>query len=122
MDQRLAGPTQTAATVSSIGSFWRGLAYPSTRLGWWSVALGALFFVFLKLVFVWGDQPGHDRSTFFSDPVAAFTLLGTAVSGIAAAAVAVVAMVKREHSIFVLLVFLLGLFVLYFSLGELAGH
>jgi hypothetical protein len=81
-----------------------------------------LFFVLLKLIFVWGDQPGHDRSTFFSDPVAAFTLLGTAVSGIAGGAVAVAAMIKHERSIIVFWVFLLGLFVLYFSLGHLVGH
>jgi hypothetical protein len=34
---------------------------------------------------------------------------------------AVAAMIKRERSIIVLLAFLLGLFVLYFSLAHLVG-
>lgn len=115
-------PIRPAALVPTHRSLWRRLAYPSTGLGWWSVALAVLFFVFLKLVFVWGEQPGHDRSTFFSDPVAAITLIGTAVSGIAAGALAAVAVFKQERSIIVFLAIALGLFVLYFSLGELAGH
>lgn len=122
MSRVQSGPTQQPATVPPRRSLWRRLAYPTTRLGWLSIALAALFFVFLKLVFLWGDQPGHDRSTFFSDPVMAFMLISTAVSGITAGAVAVVALFKQERSIIVVLVVLLGLFVLDLSLHELGGH
>jgi hypothetical protein len=95
--------------------------YPGTRTGWWAVGLVIVFFVFLKFLFILGAQTGHDRGTFFSDPMMAFALLGTATSGIAAGAMALVAMRKRARSIIVFLAFLQGVFVLWFTIGALNG-
>ena len=122
MNRGPAVPAQPDANVPAAPPLWRRVAYPSSRAGWWSVGLVGMFFVFLELVFLWGARTGHDRRTFFSDPVMAATLIGTAAAGIAAGTVAAIAMVKRERSVVVFLVFLLGVFVLLFALAELRGH
>lgn len=110
-----------AANVPRPRSGWRRLAYPGTACGWVSVGLVILFLALLKFVIFWGAQTGHDRSTFFSDSMIAFALIGTAASGIAAGVVALIAVFRRERAIAVFLALLLGAFVLYFTIGALNG-
>ena len=63
------------------------------------------------------------RPTFFSDPLHAVLILGAAAAAITGAIVGALALVvKRERSLWVLLSVLLGAFVLYWTIGELAGH
>lgn len=69
-------PARSEASTPVPRPLWRRVAYPSSRPGWWSVGLVGMFFVFLELVFAWGAQTGHDRRTFFSDPIMAATLIG----------------------------------------------
>ena len=121
MNQNSKIPIAPVSNVPTPCALWRRLAYPITRTGWWSVGLVILFLISLKFVFIWGAQTGHDRRTFFSDPMMAFALLGTATSGIAAGAMAIVAMIERERSIIVFLALLLGVFVLWFTIGALNG-
>jgi hypothetical protein len=130
MSQGPAGPVRPdsndldwpPATAPGRLSLWRRLAYPSTPLGWWSVGLVVLFIAFMAFVMFWGPQPGHDRRTFFSDPVMAFAFLGASASGIATGVVAAIALLKRERSVIVGLAFLLGVFILYVTLAQLGGH
>ena len=119
-----SGPQSSAHPAASLPGppLWRRLAYPSTSAGWWSVGLVLLFLFFLESVFYWGARPGHDRRTFFSDWVMAFTLIGTAASGVVAGVVAGVALARRERSVVVVFALALGLFVLSFAIGELIGH
>lgn len=99
------------------------LGMPRTRLGWWSIGLAIGFLVLfpLWLFYVEYLRP-IPRPTFFSDPLHAFLLLSAAAAGIAGAIVGVLALVaKRERSFLILLSVLLGAFVLYWTIGSLAG-
>jgi hypothetical protein len=95
---------------------------PRSRLGWWSIGLAITFvvlFVLRWLTVSWRPMP---RPTFFSDPLAAWLMLGAAAAGSTAALVGVLAFVaRRERSFLILLSVLLGAVVLYVTIGTLAG-
>lgn len=99
----------------------RRLACPRTRTGWGSVGLVILFFAFLTFVIYRGAQPGHDRTTFFSDRLLAFALIGMAAAEIAAGATVLAAPACRERAIIVFLALLPGAFVLYCTSGAWNG-
>jgi hypothetical protein len=80
---------------------------------------------FLWSVFQWGEwgaQHGRDRSTFFSDPIMAFALIGTAATAIVGGLAATISLFRRERSLLLLPVLVWGGLVLIFTLGELGGH
>jgi len=89
---------------------------PKSSLGRWSVGLAAafilLYILFAVLTGLGGVGPG---------PVA-FILIATAVFGISGIAVFVTALIRiiksKERSILVFLVVVVGLFALFFFLGE----
>jgi hypothetical protein len=96
---------------------------PRSRLGSWSISLAitcvVLFVLWWFYVMRWRPIA---RSTFFSDPLHACLLLGAAAAGITGAIVGVLALVaKRERSFLILLSVLQGAFVLYWTIGSLAG-
>ncbi len=103
---------------------WRRvLGLPGSNLGVWSVRCVEAFCVFLCIfiALAWGGLRGG--FSFFSNPWLATMVLGMLVSGIAGGVMAAMAMLKKqERSIVVFLVFLWGVFVLVFALGELAGR
>jgi hypothetical protein len=103
---------------------WRQLiGFPSTRWGWWSIGLEIAFLVLLVIFFdlIASGQEGGD--TFFSNPLLAFSLLAAAVAAVAGGMIATVAMIwKGERSLLVFIALLIGLFVLFFAVGELRGH
>ena len=104
------------------GSTRRFLALPRTSLGWWSVLSATGFFVFMRLFWLQAFRPGRDRSTFFSDPVNACCLIGAFGSPIVGMIVALVAIIwKRERSLLLVPVILLGLLALPWVLALLAG-
>lgn len=122
MSQGMATFTPPHAAVSDNHTLLRRLALPSTELGWWSVALAAVFFALLTSITVWGTQSGHKGNSFFSDPLATLRLFAAAFSGAAAGTFAGAALLKRERCVLVLLVFvLLGVAILYWSLSQLGG-
>jgi membrane associated rhomboid family serine protease len=102
---------------------WRRfLGVPDTRPGWWSLALALGFFVFLALIFLWGRRTGHDRSTFFSDPIMAATVLATGACGVCAGLTGAAGVLwKHERSVLVFAAIVLGAFVAYFAIGEIAS-
>lgn len=105
-------------------SRWRRVfGLPATRLGWWSLVLEAVSWLFIGVfaALVEAGQRGGD--TFFSNPSLTSTILAAGVSGVAAGVVSALAIIlRRERSLLVFLTLLLGLFVLVFRLGELVGH
>ena len=101
----------------------RFFALPSTRLGWWSLGITAFFFVFMRLFWLQAFLPGRNRSTFFSDPLNAFCLIGAFASPLAGTILALIAAVwKRERSLFLVPVVLMGLISLMWTLAALFGN
>ena len=95
---------------------------PRSRLGWWSIGLAVLFVGLFVAWLLYVQATPIARPTFFSDPLHACLLLGAAAAGITGAIVGVLALVaKRERSFMILLSVLLGAFVLYWTIGSLAG-
>ena len=95
---------------------------PRSRLGWSSIGLAVLCLAIFVAWLLYVLATPIDRPTFFSDPLHACLLLGAAAAGIAGAIVGVLAIVaKRERSFLILLSVLLGAFVLYWTIGSLAG-
>ena len=95
---------------------------PRSRLGWWSTGLAVLFLGLFVAWLLYVRATPIARPTFFSDPLHACLLLGAAAVGITGAIVGVLALVaKRERSFLILLSVLLGAFVLYWTIGSLAG-
>ena len=100
----------------------RFLALPRTNLGWWSLLIGTGFFLFLRLFWMQAGAPGRDRSTFFSDPINASCLIGAFASPMVGMILALVAIVwKRERSLLLLPLLLLGLLALLWALAVLSG-
>jgi hypothetical protein len=95
---------------------------PRSRLGWWSIGLAVLFLGLFVAWLLYVQATPIARPTFFSDPLHVCLLLGAAAAGITGAIVGVLAFVgKRERSFTILLSVLLGAFVLYWTIGSLAG-
>jgi hypothetical protein len=95
---------------------------PRSRLGSWSIVLAVLFLALFAAWLLYVQANPIARPTFFSDPLHACLLLGAAAAGIAGAIVGVLALVtKRERSLMILVSVLLGAFVLYWTVGSLAG-
>ena len=95
---------------------------PATRLGWWSLRLGAAFagFLVLRLALVASGQSGGD--TFFSNLLLGLLGLGAGASAIAAGLVALFAVVRRgERSLVVFFVILIGLSVLVLEIADHAS-
>jgi hypothetical protein len=92
---------------------------PKTPLGKWSIGFIGAFVVFLVtniLLVISGQQGGE---TFFSNPVPAVLLLLAGASGVLAFLSGLIGVIRnRERSILVFLAMLIGLFVLFFGLGE----
>jgi len=95
----------------------RFLGRPSTRLGWWSVALAATFavlFIINATVFMPSTVEAPWRQT-----ILPFYGISMLLCGLAAGIVGLVAVVRRgERSWLVWLTILPGLFVLFLVLGE----
>ncbi len=122
--ERASSPTGSLEAKAGP-SWWRSLfGWPATPLGWTATGLAVLSLGFLWSVFWWGDwgaQHGRDRSTFFSDPIAAFTMIGTAATAIAGGLAGAISLFRRERSLLLLPVLVWGAIVLIFTLGQLGG-
>ena len=103
---------------------WRRIiGFPSTRLGQWSLVAVFVFFVLLAIFFALVASGEGGGATFFSNPLMAGLLIAAGIAGVAGGVLALVAIVwKGERSLLVFAVLLLGLFVLFFAVGEIAGH
>lgn len=96
---------------------------PRTRLGWGSIGLAILFFVFFLLWLLYLQATPMARPTFFSDPVHAFLILSAAGAAITGAGVGLLAIVaKGDRSFTIFLSVVLGAFVLFWSIAEVIGH
>ncbi len=90
-------------------------------MGWSAIGLTAAFFVFLGLLRLRRGTAG-DPALLPSDPLGALLLLGAAASAIGGGVEAVLAnALRRERSFFLIPSVLLGLLVLFFTIGELLG-
>ena len=100
----------------------RFFALPCTDLGWWSLLLGAGFFVFMRLFWMQAMAPGRNRSTFFSDPINAGCLIGAFGAATVAVVLALVAIIwKRERSVLLVPLLLLGVIALFWALAAISG-
>ena len=108
----------TASAPPPGQPLWRRIfGWPSTRLGWWSVALTATFVVLMIInstVFMRLPEDVTWRET-----VLPFYGVAMMSCGLVAGIVALVALTRRhERSWLVWLPMLAGLFVIVFLLGE----
>jgi len=103
---------------------WRKIIdFPSTRWGWWSIGLEIAFLVILAIRFTLIASGQEGGRTFFSNPSLAFSLLAAVVAAVAGGVIAFGAMIwKGERSLLVLIALLLGLYVLFFAVGEILSH
>ena len=94
---------------------------PLTRTGSWAVGMAIGFVVLLVLTILWGSRPGNPRAGFWADPLGAFLVISTALSGIGGGVASAIGILFwRERSLLLFLILLVGAFVLYFTLGELS--
>ena len=99
------------------GGVW---SLPKTLLGSWSVALAAVFFIFMMVFFALVASGLRGGDTFFSEWRLTIPFVAAAICGIGAAGTGLFALFrKRERSLLVILATLLGLFVVYFISGEI---
>jgi len=94
---------------------------PKTRLGIWSCSLQVVFAVcigvFYLMVSVFGQRGGEG---FFDNLLLTIPMLIAAAASIAAAVIGIISFVKSERSVLVLIAVLLGLFVLWWCVAEVA--
>jgi hypothetical protein len=93
---------------------------PKTLLGKWSVLLIIVFFLFFELfqILVASGQRGGEK--FFSNLWLTIPILIAGISGISAFFTGIIGIIKsKETSVLVFLAVLIGLFVLWFCLGEI---
>jgi hypothetical protein len=97
----------------------RFLAWPVTRLGWWSFGLGAVTLLLPLLTLV-----GNLTSRIYSIPLQislGVSGLFLVACGIAAGITGLIAVIRnRERSIFLWICMLIGLFFLFLIVGEFA--
>lgn len=93
---------------------------PSTNSGKWAGWLTGLFVALLALFFGLVEAGQRGGETFFSNPVLTIPMLGAAASAIAGGVMGVIALTRRDRSVIVFVAILVGLFVLVFTVGELA--
>ncbi len=99
----------------------RVIILPKSYLGKWSIGLLAafvVFFVTFQLLVASGQRGGE---TFFSNLALTIPILLAGISGVLAFLIGLIGVIRnRERSILVFLAMLFGLFVLLFSIGEVA--
>jgi hypothetical protein len=103
--------------------FWqRIMGSPSTRLGWWSVGLGATFvvlFIINAIVFVPVAAGMNAMEAPWRQVVLPFYGIAMLLVGQAAGIVGLIAVIRQhERSWLVWLTLLPGLFILFLLLGE----
>jgi len=106
----------TSAPLPDKPLWRRFLSRPSTRLGWWSLALGAVFVVLniLSAAVFWRMPENLSWR-----PLLIFYGIVMMLIGLAAGIVGLIAVIRRrERSWLVWLTTLLGLQVIVFLLGE----
>ena len=104
-------------TEQSRSPFWQR---PATRLGWWAVALTAVFivmFIINATVFMVASQEFSDR--WWQKNLLPFYGILMLLCGLSGGVVGLIALIrKRERSWLVWLTLLPGAFVLFLVLGE----
>jgi hypothetical protein len=103
-------------TTLSSSYLWRR---PSTRLGWWSVSLAAVFVVMYIINTVVFMPTAQDPIPLWRQTLLPFYGIFMMLCGLASGVVGLMAGIgKRERSWLVWLTILPGAFVLLFVLGE----
>jgi len=93
---------------------------PKTKLGKWSIGciIGLVVCFVLFLLLVESGQRGGD--TFFSNLLLTIPMFLAGISGVAAFLTGIIGIIKsKERSVFVFLATTIGLFVLWWILGEI---
>ena len=106
-----------SAPPSSLPLRQRILGKPSTRIGWWSVALAATFAV-LFIINIMVFMP-FTVEVLWRQVVMPSYVIAMLSCGLVAGIISLIAVIRRhERSWLVWLTMLPGLFVLFFVLGE----
>jgi hypothetical protein len=96
------------------------LFIPRTRLGKWSIWLIIAFivlFITFQLLVASGQRGG---ATFFSNPTLAVPMLISGISGMFAFFTGIIGIIKsKERSVLTFIATIIGLFILFFAVGEL---
>ena len=97
---------------------------PKSNAGKWSLRLCISFLALIGLFFALIASGQRGGMTFFSNLALALPTLFAALSAILAFLTGLFGMIKqRERSLLTYLIIAIGLFVLYFTIGELvSGH
>lgn len=93
---------------------------PTTNLGKWSGRFIVVFFVLLAVFYLFVASGQRGGETFFSNPLLATTILAAGAAGAAAFFTGIVSiLIRKERAILVFVATAIGLFVLFFALGEI---
>ena len=93
---------------------------PKTRFGKWSVGLIIAFFLLLMFFYLLVASGQRGGATFFSNLVLAVPMLFAGICGISSFFAGIIGIIKmKERSVLVFLATIIGLFVLFFCLGEI---
>lgn len=96
---------------------------PKTQVGKASLVACLVFILLIILFFLIIDQGQKGGLHFLDNLVLAIPLMAAATAGTAAMALGLLAILRyRERSILTLVCTLIGIFVFYFTLGELIGE
>jgi hypothetical protein len=92
---------------------------PKTLLGRWSVALAAVFFIFMAVFFAVIAAGVRGGETYWEEWRLSIPFTSAAICGIGSAGTGLTALFRKgERSLLVILATMLGLFVAFFVVGE----
>jgi len=95
---------------------------PLTRTGWWAVGLAVGFLALFAVMCSWPSRlaaEGQQLRTFWAYPPYSLVVISTGIVGSAAGLVSGIGIaVKRERSLLLFLILVIGAFVLIFSAAE----
>ena len=93
-----------------------------TTFGTWSVRLAATFIGLFASWLLYVRARPIPRPTFFSDPIHVVLIFAAVAAALAGGTSGIVALLKRDRSVGIVLAVLLGAFVLWWTVGEIHGH
>src|SRR5512133_73148 len=93
---------------------------PLTRAGWWALGLAIAFVSLFTATILWNGRPGSPNVGFVLDPLNATLVFATALCGIGGGVASGIGIfMKRERSLALFLILILGTLVALYAGAEL---